>query len=435
MVRYARMGTAKVQKISTFIKILLVLLLVAGTVLIALYPLGNQPVTVIVYNGNTQVEKSFSVDEIENLNGFEIPFPSFSLEKFTEVRLVRFFRTICVDKIQSGVFDRYAVVGNGGLLSFNAAAADLLRANSHSAVMERLILAEALLAAVMLLLIAANAIEEALLQDDRGNHGPIYEIGKFCSQIARYREYMFFAARADLNAEVANSFLNRLWWLLEPFFNMLVYVTVFGRVMGNSVQYYATFVYSALLMWTFFNKTIMYSVKCIRTNRDIVTKVYMPKHVLILTNMVLNFLKMLFSCLVLIPMLFIFKVHITSAVFFIFPTYVLMFLLSFGIGMIFMHYGVYVDDLSYASGILLQMLMFLSGIFYDVITSLPKPLNTMLLCLNPVAMFVDTMRNALLNGIVCNVPLVVLWTLIALLLGYMGIHIVYKNENSYVKVI
>jgi ABC-type polysaccharide/polyol phosphate export permease len=91
--------------------------------------------------------------------------------------------------------------------------------------------------------------------------------------------------------------------------------------------------------------------------------------------------------------------------------------------------------LGYAVGILLQMLMFLSGVFYDVITSLPKPLNALMLCMNPVSMFIDSMRNALLQNIVCNVPLIVLWTVISILLCYMGIHIVYKNENSYVKVV
>ena len=79
--------------------------------------------------------------------------------------------------------------------------------------------------------------------------------------------------------------------------------------------------------------------------------------------------------------------------------------------------------------------MFLSGIFYDVITSLPTPLNTMMLCVNPVAMFIDTMRNALLNNLITNVPLIAIWLILSVLISYIGIHIVYKNENGYVKVV
>ena len=59
----------------------------------------------------------------------------------------------------------------------------------------------------------------------------------------------------------------------------------------------------------------------------------------------------------------------------------------------------------------------------------------MLMCLNPVAMFIDSMRNALLYNRIVNVPLIVIWIILSLLIAYVGIHIVNKNENGYVKVI
>ena len=103
--------------------------------------------------------------------------------------------------------------------------------------------------------------------------------------------------------------------------------------------------------------------------------------------------------------------------------------------MIFLHYGVFVDDLSYAVGILLNLLMFLSGMFYDVVTALPEPLNHILMCINPVVVFIDTMRNALLYNKITNIPLILMWMILGLLISYIGIHIVNKNENGYVKVI
>ena len=66
---------------------------------------------------------------------------------------------------------------------------------------------------------------------------------------------------------------------------------------------------------------------------------------------------------------------------------------------------------------------------------MPAPLNGLLLCMNPVAMFTDTMRSALLGNEVQNVPLIILWLVLAMFLSYIGIHIVNKNENGYVKVI
>ena len=112
-----------------------------------------------------------------------------------------------------------------------------------------------------------------------------------------------------------------------------------------------------------------------------------------------------------------------------------MLLFSFGISMIFLHFGVYVDDLAYAVGILLQMAMFLSGIFYDTMTALPKPLNIIMMTINPMAMCMDTMRNALLYNHMANLPLLAMWFVISIIMSYIGVHIVYKNENSYVKIV
>ena len=208
-----------------------------------------------------------------------------------------------------------------------------------------------------------------------------------------------------------------------------------GNIMGGNVENYATFIFSALLMWNFFSKTINYSVKSVRNNKDIITKVYIPKFVILLSNMVLNLFKLLFSMTVLVVMILIFRVHIGVNLLWFILSYIVMMLLSFGLGMIFMHFGVYVDDLSYAIGILINMLMFLSGIFYDVMTTLPDPLNSLMLCLNPVAMLIDTMRNALLYNTASNLPLVGVWFLISVILCGIGVHIVYKNENSYVKIV
>lgn len=267
------------------------------------------------------------------------------------------------------------------------------------------------------------------------NYSTLAEFRKFAGDMKKYGQYMIYAAKTDLRVEVANSYLNRLWWLLEPFFSMLVYVIVFGKIMGRSIENYAVFVFSALLMWQFFCKTLNYSVKLVRNNRDIVTKVYVPKFILLLSNMVLNFYKLLFSLTVLIPMLLIFHVKIGMQVFWILPAFLTVILFSFGVGMILLHYGVYIDDMAYAVGILLNMMMFLSGIFYDVMTGLPQPLNILMVCLNPIAMSIDTLRNALLYNTAANLPLLGVWLIASLLLCCMGVHIVYRNENSYVKVV
>lgn len=312
---------------------------------------------------------------------------------------------------------------------------DFCKEMSETRLQERILLFGLYVCLMIFLYLLVSSVKENKNNYRLSNHNPVYEIQRFLKDMKKYYQFMVFAAKADLKAEVANSYLNRLWWLLEPFFSMMVYVIVFGRIMGSSVENYATFVFSALLMWNLFSKTLNYSVKLVRNNKDIVTKVYVPKFILLFSNMILNIYKLLFSAIVLLVMMIIFKVQIGIHIFWILPSYAVMILFSFGAGMILLHYGVYIDDLGYAVGILLNMMMFLSGIFYEIMTGLSSPLNTFMLCLNPVALCIDTMRNALLYNSVENMPILSVWALASFILCWIGVHIVYKNENSYVKIV
>ena len=438
------------------LKIAILALSFIGLAVIALFPFENRDITVKIYSSSNKVlfSELYTVSSIKD-NSSKLITLQATEESPALVRYIRFYglskTTIAkeidynefsrnIDSAESGSFTwtnkGLLVSGDGSVkLNMNNAYSNTLKILSASMLQERLILAGFYLCFMALLFIICNIFQEKLSDTKQNNHAFTVEVKKFLGHFKKYKDFMDYSARADLNAEVANSYLNRFWWLLEPLFNMIVYVVVFGRVMGNSVQNYATFVFSALLMWNYFNKIINYSVKLVRNNRDIVTKVYVPKFVLLFSNMILNFYKFLFSLIVLVIMLIVYKVHIGFCILGIIPAFVLMLLLSFGIGMILLHFGVYIDDLSYAVNILLTMLMFLSGVFYNVFTTLSYPLNVLMICLNPVSLFIDVMRNALLYNTIVHVPLVCMWLIISLILCYIGVHIVYKNENSYVKIV
>lgn len=258
---------------------------------------------------------------------------------------------------------------------------------------------------------------------------------QFIKDIKKYAFFSIYAAKTDIKAEVADSYLNWIWWILEPICNMLVYYFVFGSIMKNTTEYFLIFIYSALLMWGFFSKSVLYSIKAIRMNRDIVTKVYIPKYVLLISNMMLNGIKLLISLVILAIMMIGFKVPVSSNILYVLPIYVVMILFTFGCGTIFMHFGVFIDDLAYAVSILMNMLFYLSGIFYDVGTAITAPLGAILAVYNPIAFFINSMRNALLYQMSPDLTILTVWLLISLILCGIGVRMVYKYENSYVKVV
>ena len=435
------------------IKILLGIVIFLGVMVIGIYPFDNRNLELHFYTETEDVVVCLTNKEIA-----EESFQDLTIEGVEEIKIKRLVmygssKTMPLKRIS----DRYKLrdyiekvpngeikIENDGIailasenvcIIWNDLFKEMLKELSSSLLQERIIIIGYFFCFVAIIFFVYNILYERRNKNSFYNHGPCFEIKKFFKDIYKYRQYIIYAAKTDLKAEVANSYLNRLWWLLEPFFNMIVYVIVFGNIMGSSIENYATFIFSALLLWNFFSKTLSYSVKLVRNNRDILSKVYIPKFVLLLSNMILNLFKLFFSLSVLVVMMIVFHIRIGINIIWVLPSFFTLTVLTFGIGMILLNFGVYVDDLSYAVSILLSMLMLLSGVFYEPIASLPEPLNVIMICMNPVAALIDTTRNALLQNTAANLPILCMWFFISIILCSIGVHTVYKNENSYVKVV
>ena len=114
----------------------------------------------------------------------------------------------------------------------------------------------------------------------------------FFRNMKKYYKYAIRSAKAELKSEVADSRLNWLWWIIEPLAFMLIYTFVFGVIFPNKTLYFASFVMVGQAAWDFFNRMINGSVKLIVNNRDLVTKVYIPKYILLFAKSLTYVFKM-----------------------------------------------------------------------------------------------------------------------------------------------
>lgn len=257
----------------------------------------------------------------------------------------------------------------------------------------------------------------------------------FIKEMKQYGFFSAYMAKTELKSEVANSYLNWIWWVLEPLLNMLVYYYVFSDLMGNTEEYFIIFIYSALIMWNFFNRVVIYSIKLVRTNKDIVTKVYIPKYILLFSNIIMNAIKFLIAALILVVLMLIFRVPVDIHLFWLIPVYLMFGVFTFGCASVLLHLGVFIDDLGYAVTILLNMLFFLSGVFGNLQTMIKGELGIILLRYNPIAFFLDAMRQALLYKSSPDILLFAIWSIVSILLSILGVSLIRKYENTYVKII
>lgn len=265
---------------------------------------------------------------------------------------------------------------------------------------------------------------------------------KFFNNIKKYYKYAIRSAKAELKSEVADSYLNWLWWVIEPLSFMLIYSLIFGTIMKRGGDEFKIFVLLGLTIWEFFNRMITGSVKLIIDNRDLVTKVYLPKYILLLSKSFTYLFKMAISFCICLLMMLVTGVEFNIYMLFIIPIVIIAYILAFGIGMILMHFGVTLNDLANLTTIGLKMLFYLSGVFYNIKKTFgnsaifgKKIIDDILLYGNPIAFCMQQTRDVTLSNMFPNFMFLGIWGLVGILLCMIGIHLIHKNENSYAKVI
>ena len=262
---------------------------------------------------------------------------------------------------------------------------------------------------------------------------------RFIHDVKKYRSYVIYAGQSELKAEVANSYLNWLWWIIEPICFMFIYSFVYGVVFGSKIDHVQVFIYIGITLWEFFNKMLKSSVQLVRSNKSIVSKVYIPKYMLIFVKMYVNGFKMMISLILLFFLLLISRVPFTIYMIWMIPILVTEYVVTFAVCTFLLHFGVYVDDLSNVVTIVTRMLFYVTGVFYDLDTRLAKTLGERAAVIignvNPMASFIISARNVLLYETYPNIKFLAIWFVIGVVFSALGIRLIYKNENSYVKVI
>lgn len=257
---------------------------------------------------------------------------------------------------------------------------------------------------------------------------------RFFDDLKRYFRYSLISAKSQLKSEVANSYLNWVWWVLDPLCFMLIYTFIFGYVFKSSEQYFPVYIFIGLAVWDFFNRTLTNSVKIVKNNKSIVSKVYFPKYVLILIKIWINAFKMLICFGIAVCMMVVYRVPVSWNLLYVIPVLATLMMFAFGCSCFLLHFGVYVEDLSNVVAIVLRFLFYLTGVFYNVEKRIPM-IGAALNHYNPIAFLITSLRNCLLYSQSPRLDFLLMWFFVSLALSMLGIRKVYKEENSYVKTI
>lgn len=194
-------------------------------------------------------------------------------------------------------------------------------------------------------------------------------------ELWRFRELLLSLVERELRIRYKNSVLGFLWSLLNPLMTALVMTLVFKYFLGQSVGSYVLYVLAAYLPYIFVQFALMDSSQSVLTSLQIVRKVYFPREVLPLAQVLANFIHF---CLAMLVFFFIATAVWLRTLggaappqFPIQGTVVLMpilmiinLMLATGLGLIVSALNTFYEDVKYMLGAILYVGFFLCPVMY-----------------------------------------------------------------------
>jgi lipopolysaccharide transport system permease protein len=185
------------------------------------------------------------------------------------------------------------------------------------------------------------------------------------NRIPHNLDVVIVLAQKDFKLRYRNSVLGFLWSLLNPLAYMIILTIVFSLLLRVKVPNFAAWVLIGLLMWRFFSLGTNQGLFSIVSNPSLITKVYLPRYLIVLSNNLANLFGAVLEFVVFIPLLIL--LGVAPSIFFLFlPVVILLeFLLIFGLSLSLAPLNVKYRDFYQLWDVALQLGFFLSPIVYD----------------------------------------------------------------------
>jgi lipopolysaccharide transport system permease protein len=141
--------------------------------------------------------------------------------------------------------------------------------------------------------------------------------------------------RREVRGRYRNALLGYAWAFIEPALFALVYWFLFIMLSGNPDEMYAVWVLIGVIVWGCFGKALTGATNALVGNVRTMHLVYFPRSIFPVTAVGANLVVTLMSCLVVIPIIFIYDLPVTIHLVWIPLGVFLCALLALGLGMMF----------------------------------------------------------------------------------------------------
>jgi lipopolysaccharide transport system permease protein len=244
------------------------------------------------------------------------------------------------------------------------------------------------------------------------------------------RDLLITLVGRDIKLRYKRSILGVAWSLLTPLAQLTVYYVTFDVLLPLNVPNYLAFLFSGVLVWNWFHGSLNQATSTIVENRELIKRPNFPAAILPAVTVASYLIHFLLALPVLFFVLLASGIRITSAIAVLPLVISIQFLMTLSIAYFTATFYVTFRDTQHLLGVLLNLLFFLTPIFYDS-NDLPANYQAFFR-LNPMVHLIEAYRAILLSGDLPNVGSLVILSIPTVAVLFCGYYLFRRASDHFV---
>lgn len=251
----------------------------------------------------------------------------------------------------------------------------------------------------------------------------------------QYWELLSELTKREIKQRYKQSLLGYAWVILNPLTQMLVMAFVFSKVLRipDLGVPYPVFLYAGMLPWTLFVSSLVSSSNILVGNSGLITKIYFPREVFVLSTIFAKIVDFFLSATVLVIFMIFFQIPVTWHVLWFIPIFLIQCILMYGMSLFLAALNLFYRDIQYLLNLALTVWMYITPVIYPVEIFPDK--YRWIFQINPMAVLINAYRKVLLGQGMPNLTSLSIATLLSIVILIFGYSLFKKLEGIFADIV
>lgn len=252
--------------------------------------------------------------------------------------------------------------------------------------------------------------------------------------VLKWHELLWQMVGREVKTRYKQSVLGYFWVLLNPTAQMLVMSFAFSIIMriptnaaGNVP--YSIFLFVALLPWNLFANSLSSASASLVSSSSLITKVYFPRSILVISTILAKIVDFLFANIVLIIYMIAYRMPVNLNLLWVIPIFFIQQIFTLGLALFFAASNLIYRDIQYLLSLGLLLWMYLTPVIYpaDLVPAKYK----IIFQLNPMAVIINAYRQTILGNGVPNYTSLLIALLLSFIVLLLGLSYFKSREKLF----